>query len=538
MLWLACVAQFMVVLDVSVVNVALPSIQRGLGFTDVGLQWVVAGYALVFAGFLLLGGRLADLYGRRRVFLWGLGAVLRRQSRRRTRHHAGTADRDALGAGPRSGCSRPATLTLLTAAHAEGPVLTRALATWAAVSSAGRAAGNVIGGVLTESLSWRWTLLINVPVGALAALAAVRLLPVDRTEAREARLDVPGAVLATAGVTAFVYGLTEAQHYGWGSPATLVPLAGAVSALLAFALVEARYASAPVVPPRLVRSRAIWAGNLVMLLAGACFIPMWYFLSLYMQHVLHYGALATGIGFLPHTLAGIAGARLAPAVMCWCGPRALIITSALLSAAGFLWQSQTGADAGYLEGLLGPAIVMSAGMGLLITPITTLVTSGVPAREAGAASGLMNATRQIGGAIGLAALVTLAATVRGTMSASRRCSRRSRSCARSLRLRPVCFLPRRTLPRTTETGTRLCKAAPVWSPAPDSGSRRAAGIRSAFCPGGLRRRCVQGARTDAAPGRHGGRRQHDSVQEDQLEHCTPTPRSHWPPWAKFKIRDA
>ncbi|WP_252934633.1 MFS transporter [Streptomyces sp. Vc714c-19] len=230
------------------------------------------------------------------------------------------------------------------------------------------------------------------------------------------------------------------------------------------------------------------------------------------------------------------GVRIPPLVQ---GARALIITSALLSAAGFLWQSQTGADAGYLEGLLGPAIVMSAGMGLLITPITTPVTSGVPAREAGAASGLMNATRQIGGAIGLAALVTLAATVTGTMSAYQEVfTAIAVVCAVVAATACVLPAPPRTLPRTTETGTRLCKAAPVWSPVPDSGSRRAAGIRSAFCPGGLRRRCVQGARTEAAPGRHGGRRQHDSVQEDQLEHCTPTPRSYWSPWAKFKIRDA
>lgn len=412
-LWLACAAQFMVVLDVSVVNVALPSIQRGLGFTDAALQWVVGGYALVFAGCLLLGGRLADLYGRRRVLLWGLVLFSASSLIGGLATTAGllVAMRAVQGLG--AAVLAPATLTVLTSAYAEGPVRTRALAVWTAVSSAGGAAGNVIGGVLTESLSWRWILLINVPVGAVAVLAAVRLLPADRAEARDGRLDVAGAALATAGVTALVYGLTQAQHRGWAGHATLLWLAGAMAVLAVFALVEARYASAPLVPPRLVRSRGIWSGNLVMLLAGACFIPMWYFLSLYMQNVLRYGALATGIGFLPHTLVGIAGARLAPTVMRWSGPRVLIIASALLSAAGFLWQSRTGAG-GYLETLLGPAIVMSAGMGLLITPITTLVTSGVRARDAGAASGLMNATRQIGGAIGLAVLVTLAATGSGT----------------------------------------------------------------------------------------------------------------------------
>jgi hypothetical protein len=195
---------------------------------------------------------------------------------------------------------------------------------------------------------------------------------------------------------------------------TGVSLAGGLVALAGFALVETRFAAVPLVPPDLVRRRPVWAGNAAMLLAGACFIPMWYFLSLYMQEELGYGALACGIGFLPHTLAGIAGARLSPAVMARTGARALIVLAALLAAAGFVWQSRIGVDDGYLYGLLGPAIVMSAGMGLLITPITTTVTSGTREREAGAASGLMNATRQLGGAIGLAALVTLSAAQGGT----------------------------------------------------------------------------------------------------------------------------
>ncbi|WP_326692366.1 MULTISPECIES: MFS transporter [unclassified Streptomyces] len=409
-LWLACVAQFMVVLDVSVVNVALPSIQSALGFGAAGLQWVVGGYALVFAGFLLLGGRLADLYGRRRVFLWGL--VLFAASSL----IGGLATTPGVLIGMRAvqglgaAVLAPATLTILTTTFTEGTARTWALAIWTAVSSAGGAAGNLIGGVLTQSLSWRWILLINVPLGVVAVLAALRLLPADRSRASAGKLDLPGAVLATLGVTALVHGVTHAQDHGWSGPTALTGLAVGVLALAAFAVTEARYAAAPLVPPRLVRMRPIWAGNAVMLLAGACFIPMWYFLSLYMQDVLHYGALATGIAFLPHTLVGVVGARLAPAVMRRTGPRALIVLAALLAAAGFVWQSRIGADSTYWEGLLGPAIVMSAGMGLLITPITTTVTSGIAEQDAGAASGLMNATRQIGGAVGLAALVTLAAT--------------------------------------------------------------------------------------------------------------------------------
>lgn len=408
LLWLACAAQFMVVLDVSVVNVALPSIQTALGFDAAGLQWVVGGYAVVFAGFLLLGGRLADLYGRRRALVWGLAlfSVSSLVGGLATNPGLLIAMRAVQGLG--AAVLAPATLTILTTAFTEGAGRTKALAIWSAVSSAGGAAGNLIGGVLTDALSWRWILLINVPIGAVAVLAALRLLPSGRPRAASGRLDVPGAVLATLGVTALVYGVNQAGTQGWRGPTTLTGLAVGAVALTVFAVTEARYAVAPLLPPRLVRQRTIWAGNVAMLLAGGCFIPMWYFLSLYMQDVLHYGALATGIGFLPHTLAGIAAARLAPAVMERTGARGLIVFGALLGAVGFLWQSGISTHSGYLDGLLGPAIVMSAGMGLLITPITTTVTSGVREQDAGAAAGLMNTTRQMGGAVGLAALVTLA----------------------------------------------------------------------------------------------------------------------------------
>ncbi|UQA94090.1 MFS transporter [Streptomyces halobius] len=420
-LWLACAAQFMVVLDVSVVNVALPSIQSALGFDATSLQWVVGGYALVFAGFLLLGGRLADLYGRRRVFVWGLVLFATSSLVGGLAATPGVliAMRAVQGLG--AAVLAPATLTILTTTYTEGPSRTRALAIWTAVGSAGGAAGNVIGGVLTQSLSWRWILLINVPIGAVAVLAAVRLLTADHSpkEARPARLDVPGAVLATVGVSGLVHGVTQAEKHGWSGPTTVAGLSVGLVALTAFAVVETRYATAPLMPPRLVRMRPVWAGNAVMLLAGACFIPMWYFLSLYMQDVLHYGALATGVGFLPHTVVGIAAARLAPVVMRHTGARALIAGSAALSAAGFLWQSRIGADSGYLDGLFGPAVVMSAGMGLLITPITSTVTSGIAQNDTGAASGLMNTTRQIGGAVGLAALVTLAAATTGTVASYR-----------------------------------------------------------------------------------------------------------------------
>ncbi|MDK0524690.1 MFS transporter [Streptomyces sp. ML-6] len=408
LLWLSCAAQFMVVLDVSVVNVALPSIRTALGLDAAGLQWVVGSYALVFAGFLLLGGRLADLYGRRRTLVCGLVlfSVSSLVGGLATGPGLLIAMRAVQGLG--AAVLAPATLTVLTTTFPEGPGRTKALAIWTAVSSAGGAAGNLIGGVLTDALSWRWILLINVPIGAVAVLAALYLLPSERSRAVSGRLDVPGAVLATLGVTALVLGVSRAGTQGWTGPAVLTGLAVGVVALIAFAVTETRYAAAPLVPPDLVRLRPIRVGNAAMLLAGGCFIPMWYFLSLYMQEVLHYGALATGFGFLPHTLVGIAAARLAPAAMERTGARGLIVLGAVLGALGFLWQSGIDTDSGYSDGLLGPAIVMSAGMGLLITPIITTVTSGIREQDAGAASGLMNTTRQLGGVVGLAALVTLA----------------------------------------------------------------------------------------------------------------------------------
>ncbi|RZQ61565.1 DHA2 family efflux MFS transporter permease subunit [Amycolatopsis suaedae] len=406
---LACAAQFMVVLDISVVNVALPSIQRSLGFGDAVQQWVVNAYALTFAGLLLLGGRLADLYGHRRVFLTGLalfsGASL-------AGGLAGTAEllvaaRAVQGIG--AAVLAPATLTVLTGTFAEGPRRTRALAMWTAVGVAGGTAGNLLGGILTEYLSWRSILLINVPVGAVALLLAPRHLAGHHRPAGRPRLDVTGAVLATLGLSALTFGIARSHTSGWAAPATVAALAVAAAALAAFVVVEARFAAVPVIPPRLFRARAISIGNLAMLLAGACLNPMWFFLTLAMQNVLHYSPLQTGLAFLPHTVVTIVvAARVTPWLMRHVGSRTLVALGSLLAAAGFAWQAQLTPDSGYLTGILGPAIVFSLGGGLLNTPLTTLVTSGVGPGDGGAASGLMNTTKQVGGAVGLAALVTLA----------------------------------------------------------------------------------------------------------------------------------
>ncbi|TDD20479.1 MFS transporter [Nonomuraea diastatica] len=387
----------MVVLDVSVVNVALPSIQDALAFDPPDLAWVGNAYALVFGGFLLLGGRLADLYGRRRVFAAGLALFTAASLMGGLSTSGGTliAARAAQGLG--AAVLAPVTLTIVTTTFPEGPLRTRAIAVWTAVSLAGGAAGSLIGGALTEYLSWRSILLVNVPIG-LVCLAAIRFLGPDAARRGGQRVDLLGAALATSGTVALAYGL--------GGPPAFT-LAGVILAGL-FVVVETRLARAPLIPPRLVRPRAIWLGNLAMLLAGACLNPMWYFLTLSMQRVLDYGPLQTGLAFLPHTLLTmLVGLYLTPWLMRRANDRVLVVAGALIGVAGFLWQAAIAPGDSYLTAILGPAILISLGGGLLNTPLTVTVTSGVDSADAGAASGLMNTAKQVGGGLGLAAVIAL-----------------------------------------------------------------------------------------------------------------------------------
>ncbi|MFI6928631.1 MFS transporter [Nonomuraea spiralis] len=406
---LLCAAQFMVVLDVSVVNVALPSIQHALGFDARYLAWVGNAYALVFGGLLLLGGRLADLYGHRRVFTAGLAVFTVASLAGGLADAPGTLIAARAGQGVGAAVLAPATLTILTSAFPEGPRRTRAIAVWTAVSLAGGTAGNLIGGALTEYLSWRAILLINVPIG-LACLAATRLLAPGPDQEVGRRLDVLGGVLATAGLAALAYGLS-------GEPAAAL---ASLVLLGLFALVEVRLARAPLIPPSLLRPRPIWLGNTAMLLAGACLNPMWYFLTLSLQNVLGYGPLQTGLAFLPHTLLTmLVGLQVTPWLMRRTDDRVLIVAGALVGAAGFWWQSRIAPGQDYLTAIAGPAVLISLGGGLLNTPLTVTVTSGVAAADAGAASGLMNTAKQIGGALGLAALVSLTSGQGGESATAR-----------------------------------------------------------------------------------------------------------------------
>lgn len=409
---LACAAQFIVLFDVSVITVALPSMQTELGFDPANLQWVVSSYALAFAGLLLLGGRLGDLYGHRRVFVAGLSVFITAGL------VGGLADTPAMliaaraAKGVGAAVLAPLALTMVTTTFPEGHRRTKALALWTAASLVGGASGNLFGGVLTEYLSWRSVLLINVPVGVPVLLFAARTLARRDGPRRQGRLDLPGAVLATAALALLTLGIAQARTYDWTDVATALPLTGGVIALAAFVVFEKRYALEPLVPPRLFALPGVGWGNLAMLLAGAAFhIPIWYFLTLTMQGVLHYSAAQTGLGFLPHTVVMLlVGLFVTPRLMRYAQARALIAGGALIAATGFLWQSGITEDSGYLDGIFGPAVVISFGCGLVSTPLTAIVTSGVGPADAGAASGLVNTTRQFGGAFGLAVLLTVTTT--------------------------------------------------------------------------------------------------------------------------------
>ncbi|AWN26969.1 DHA2 family efflux MFS transporter permease subunit [Streptomyces sp. SID8375] len=404
---LVCSGQFLVILDVSVVNVALPAMRTGLGLSELGLQWIVNAYVITFAGFMLLGGRAADLFGRKRIFVLGLalftvaslGGGLAQEPWQLI------AARTVQGVG--AAVLSPATLTILTTSFPAGPARTRAIATWTAVGAGGGAVGGLVGGTLTEFLSWRWVLLINVPVGALVLGGAVLWLTESRQGAGR-RLDVPGALLVTAGLGLVAYGIVQTETDGWASLSALLPLAAGLVVVAAFLAVEAR-AKAPLMPLGLFRLRSVSSANGAMVLAGAAMFSMWYFLSLYVQNVLGYRPLEAGLSFIPHSLSIVLGSKIAPRLMNRLGAKPLAIAGAVMSACGMVWQGTMDVDGTYLGTILGPGILMALGAGLTATPIASIATSGADPADQGLVSGLMNTSRQMGGALGLSVLSTVAA---------------------------------------------------------------------------------------------------------------------------------
>jgi EmrB/QacA subfamily drug resistance transporter len=408
---IACVGQFMVVLDVSIVTVALPSIGRDLHYTASGLQWVVNAYVLTFAGFLLLGGRAADLFGRRRVYLFGMGLFTLASLAGGLATDAAWLTAARAVQGVAGACLSPATLTIIVTTFS-GDRRTRALGIWSAVAGAGGAAGAILGGVLTSALGWRWVLFVNIPIGVAATAAALAWLPESRGHQGAGqprpRLDVAGAVAVTAGLGTLVYAIVGTETHPWGSVTTLSLLGVAAVLLAGFAVIELRLASAPLMRFSLFRSRSVSGANLVMFLVGAAFFSMWYFLSLYLQNVLGFSALKTGLAFLPMGITIIIGAQASSRILPRTGVRPLLLTGTVVAAGGFAWLSAISPDSSYWTHVFGPGCLIALALGLLFTPLAAAATAGVAFTDAGLASGVLNTSRQIGGSLGLAVLATIA----------------------------------------------------------------------------------------------------------------------------------
>ena len=405
---LSCLAQFMVILDVSVVNVALPSIRHSLGFSEVDLQWVVNAYTVTFAGFLLLGGRAADLLGRRRVFVAGLTLFALASLA------GGFADSRGLLIAARAvqglggAVIAPASLSILTTTFAEGAARNRAVGIWGAMGGAGGAAGVLLGGILTDVLSWRWILFINVPIGLIAAVAAQRLLLESRNPARAREFDLRGALAATLGLSLLVLGIVRTDQTGWGATSTLALIVGGLLVLAAFVLIEGRVARSPLMPLRIYRSRTLSAANIIVLLVGGASFGMWFFVSLYLQQVHGYSPIRAGLAFLPMTLCIVAGSTAASRLVGRVGPKPVLMAGMVLLTVGLFWFTDISADGTYLGTMLAPSLLTALGIGLAFVPATITAVSGVAPQEAGLASGLVNTARLFGGALGLAILAAIA----------------------------------------------------------------------------------------------------------------------------------
>jgi EmrB/QacA subfamily drug resistance transporter len=409
--WLAlvvvCFGQFMVVLDATIVNVALPAIQTDLGFSDTSLAWVVNAYTLFFGGFLLLGGRAADLLGRRSLFLAGvavfsLASLANGLATSETMLIVGRAVQGLGGA-----MLSPAALSVITTSFEEGAERTKALSVWAGVAAGGGAVGLLLGGFLVESLSWEWIFFVNVPVGVAIAFAALRWVPNSVQEGALRHFDLAGATTVTGGLIALVYAIVEASSWGWGSPKTLAVAAGGLALLAAFIAIERR-SPAPLVRLELFRLRSLATGNGVFLVVAGGLFSMFFFASLYLQNILGYSPLTTGLAFLPVT-AGIAiGATVAEKMIPRVGLRPVLLTGMTVVAAGLGVLAATTEVGGHYPGVVGGLLPMSIGMGATFVSLTLVATTNVEERDAGLASGIFNTSQQIGGALGLAVLASIA----------------------------------------------------------------------------------------------------------------------------------
>jgi EmrB/QacA subfamily drug resistance transporter len=407
---LACLAQFMVILDVSVVNVALPSIHRALGFTLSDLQWVVNAYTVTFAGFLLLGGRAADLLGRRRVFVSGLVLFALASLA------GGLSDSQTVLIGARliqglgAAVIAPASLSIITSTFTEPRERNRAVGMWGAMGGAGGAAGVLLGGILTDLLSWRWVLFINLPIGLIAAYFAQRMIAEGRNPGATRSFDLSGALSATVGLSLLVLGIVRTDTTGWGNGETLGLMIAGLALLGVFLVIEGRLAKAPLMPLHLFSSRGLSTGNLVMMMVGASTFAMWFFFSLYLQDVRGYSPLHAGVIFLPMTLSIVVFSTVASRVTLRLGAKRLLVGGMLGLAVGMFLFAQLTPTSSYVGGMLVPGLLTSIALPFGMIPATIAGTAGVPRHEAGLASGVINTARMFGGALGLAILATLASS--------------------------------------------------------------------------------------------------------------------------------
>ncbi|GIU95831.1 MAG: MFS transporter [Gaiellaceae bacterium] len=406
-LTLVCMAQFMVILDATIVNVALPSIQSDLGMSDANLQWVVNAYALTFGGFLLLGGRAGDLVGRKRVFLIGVVVftVASLLNALAPSEEALIVFRGLQGLG--AALIAPAALSIITTTFAEGAERTKAMGVWAAIAVGGGAVGLVLGGVLTTAFSWPWIFYINLPIGFAVFLAALRDVPESKDAHEHRGFDLAGAVTVTAGLLALVYGIVKAQEKGWTSLHTGGFFALALTVLAAFVVVERR-SSDPLVRLSIFRTRTVRAANVAMFLVAAGMFATFYFNTLYLQRVLGFSALEAGLAFLPFTAGIVVGAGLSQRLVPALGARRVPLIGMGSAVIGLLLFQRLQPGGEYVSDFLPGVVLTSIGMGLTFVPVTLIATSGIPSDDAGLASGIYNTSQQIGGALGLAVLATLA----------------------------------------------------------------------------------------------------------------------------------
>ncbi|MEW2812281.1 MFS transporter [Streptomyces massasporeus] len=399
--------QLMVVLDATIVNIALPHIQEALEFSTTDLTWVVSSYTLTFGGLLLLGGRAGDILGRRRVFMTGillftLASLLGGLAQEPWQLLAARVLQGVGGA-----IASPTSLALITTTFPEGPERNRAFGVFAAVSAGGGAIGLLAGGMLTEWLDWRWVLFVNVPIGVL--IAVLTPLYISESERHSARFDIAGAVTSTAGMASLVYGFIRAADEGWKDRLTIGSFAAAVLLLLAFGIIESR-AKEPITPLRMFADRNRSGTYVIMLSLAAAMFGMFFYIVLFVQNVLGYSPIQAGLAFLPVTVVIALGAGLSQRFLPVLGPKPFMLVGSALAMTGLAWQALISSDSSYVGGVLGPMLVFGFGMGLNFVTLTLTAVSGVAPHEAGAASGLLNTTQQVGGSLGLSILTTVFGT--------------------------------------------------------------------------------------------------------------------------------